>query len=430
MSLLTRTVVGLLLAALAAGAQDDAKHRAKAVREYGKNASSDAIPKLETYLADPDVDVRREAVKAIVDIGTPRSLDPLVKFCADNDPEIQIRAVDGLVNFYLPGYIKTGMTASLRRVGASIKSKFTDTNDQVVDAFVQVRPEIGQAIGRVARGGASTDARANAARAAGILRARQAVPDLEEALRSKDSEVIYESLIALQKIRDQSAGPSVAVRLNDLDEKVQVAAIETTGLLDNRAAVNDLRGILDRSRGMKVKRAALTAMAQMPDPQLHGVYTAYLENKDEGLREAAAEGLGRLNDPADNANVERLFEAETKTGPRLSLAFALVAIGKRSLGEFDPLRYLVNNLNSAAFHGTAQPYLTELAREPPLRAALYPALQDPMVTKDEKIGLARVFAASGGQDSIAPLETLSADPDSEVADQARLSLKNLHARVP
>ena len=66
----------------------------------------------------------------------------------------------------------------------------------------------------------------------------------------------------------------------------------------NRDAINDLRGILDRSRNMKVKRAALTAMAQMPDPQLHGVYTAYLENKDEGLREAAAEGLARLNDPA------------------------------------------------------------------------------------------------------------------------------------
>jgi len=91
---------------------------------------------------------------------------------------------------------------------------------------------------------------------------------------------------------------------------------------------------------------------------------------------------------------------------------------------------LVNNLNSAAFHGTAQPYLTELARDAQVRSALYPALTDPMATKDEKIGLARVLVASGGNDSIAPLETLSADPDTEVAEQARLSLKNLHARLP
>src|SRR5216683_7857229 len=60
-------------------AQDDAKQRAKAVRDYAKGAGSEVIPKLEPYLADTDVDVRLEAVKAIVDIGTQRSLDPLIK---------------------------------------------------------------------------------------------------------------------------------------------------------------------------------------------------------------------------------------------------------------------------------------------------------------------------------------------------------------
>jgi HEAT repeat protein len=413
-----------------ARARDDAKARAKAVREFGKNADSGTIPKLEPYLNDQDTDVRREAVKAIVDIGTERSLNPLVKACSDNDAEIQIRAVDGLVNFYLPGYIRTGMTASLRRVGASIKSKFTDTNDQVIDTYIQVRPEIAGAIGKLARGGASVDARANAARAAGILRARPAVPDLEEALRSKDSDVIYESLIALQKIRDQSAGPSVAVRLNDLDEKVQVAAIETTGLLDNRASINDLRGILDRTKKARVKRAALTALAQMADPELHGVYNAYLENKDEGLREAAAEGVARVKDPADLSTVERLFAADQKTGSRLALAMALVALGKRGMGEFDPLRYLVNNLTSAAYHNTAQPYLIELSRDPEIRRALYPVFQEPTATKDEKIGLAQVLAASGGEDSVAPLQALSSDTDHDISQEALRALKNLRARLP
>jgi hypothetical protein len=125
-----------------------------------------------------------------------------------------------------------------------------------------------------------------------------------------------------------------------------------------------------------------------------------------------------------------LFESETKTGPRLSLAFALVAIGKRSMDEFDPLRYLVNNLNSAAYHGTAQPYLTELARNPDVRKALYPALQDAMATQAEKVGIAQVFAASGGEDSLAPLESLSADADTDVAEEARRALKNLRARLP
>jgi len=418
---------------LAAGvilhAQDDPKQRAKIVRELSKG-SSDAIPKIEPYLSDPVLDVRLEAVKAIAYIGTQRSLDPLIKALNDNDPEIQIRATDALVNFYLPGYAKTGLGASFQRIGNSIKSKFTDTNDQVIDAFVQVRPEVVRALGRVARSGANMDARANAARAVGILRGREAIPDLAEALRSKNSRVIYESLVAFQKIRDPAAGPHVAFLLRDLDEKVQIAAIETTGLLANRGALNDLRDILDRTKKMSVKRAALTAMAQMPDPQLHGVYIARLADKDEGLREAAAEGIARIKNPDDRPKVESAFSLEKKTGPRLSLAFAIASLGKRDMGELDPLRYLVNNLNSAAYRGVSRAYLTELARDSENRKALYPALTEPTATKEEKTGLAQVLSVSGGQDSIAPLEALSKDSPPEVSEEATRALRNVRARLP
>jgi HEAT repeat protein len=423
------TVGCFLLAGVINAAQDDAKQRAKAVRELGKGGSEE-ISRIEPFLTDPDLDVRLEAVKAIVDIGTQASLNPLIRATNDNDMEVQIRATDGLVNFYVPGYVKTGLTAPLRRMGTSIKSRFTETNDQVIDPYIQVRPEVIQALGRLARGGASMESRANAARAAGILRGREALPDLEQALHSKDTQVIYESLIAIQKIRDTSAGASIVFLLRDLDEKVQIAAIETTGLLRYHDAINDLRDVLDRSKNMKVKRAALTAMAQMPDEQMHAVYAGYLNNKDDGLREAAAEGFGRLKNPGDRKMIEDAFSNERKTGPRLSLAFALVAMGKHEMGEFDPLRYLVNNLNSAGFRGVARPYLIELARDPEVRTALYPALKDPMATRDEKTGLAEVLARSGDRDSIPALETLSRDPDHEVAQEGLRGLKNLRARLP
>ena len=171
-------------------------------------------------------------------------------------------------------------------------------------------------------------------------------------------------------------------------------------------------------------------MAQIPDPQLRGIYTTYLDNKDEGLREAAAEGLGRLKNPADSAELERAFNNENKTEPRLSAAFALVNLGKRGTAEFDPLRYLVNNLNSTAYRGVALAYLTELARDPEVRQALYPPLKESGVTRDEKTGLAGALAASGGQDSLAPLEALSQDTDSEVSQAGLRAVKNLRARQP
>jgi HEAT repeat protein len=414
----------LVFASLVFLAAQDA--RPKEVREIAK-AGPSAIPRLQELLKNPNTDVRIEAVKQIIELGTVRSLDALIAATQDNEPEVQIRATDGLVNYYLPGYVKTGVGASLRRVGAGIKGKFTDTNDQVIDAFISVRPDVVTALGKLASGGGSMDARANAARAAGILRGRGAVPDLVEALHSKDSGVIYESLVALQKIRDESAGPRVTFLLRDLDPKVQIAAIETTGLLRTKEAVPDLAEALKRAKDVKVRHAALTAIAMLPAEPSRPLYTQYLQDKDDKLRAAAAEGFARLRNPSDLPMLERTWNAESKTSPRLSLAFAQVMLGRNELSEFSPLQYLINELNSVAYKGEALPLLTELARDDQVRKALYAPLES--ATKDEKIGLARVLAASGDRESLPHLEKLSHDTDTEVAQEGLRAWRSLQARL-
>ncbi|HKW98734.1 MAG TPA: HEAT repeat domain-containing protein [Bryobacteraceae bacterium] len=400
--------------------------RAKDVRNLAKQGSS-ALPRLQQILRNPDLDIRIEAVKAITEIGTQGSLAPLIQATADNDPEVQIRATDGLVNFYLPGYVQNGFGASIKRVGTSIKGHFTDTNDQVIDPFVTVRPDVIQALAILVRSGGSMDARANGARALGILRARPAVPDLVAALRSKDTEVIYESLNALQKIRDESAASGVAFLLHDLDQKVQITAIETVGLLQNKSSVPELLGVLEHSRNTKVKRAALTSLAMLPDEQSRQVYTRYLHDKDEDLRAAAAEGFARLKNPADLPVLEKAFEEEGKTPPRLALAFAQVMLGKTGISEFSPFQLLINTLDSASWRGVAYAYLIELARNPALRPPLYHALDNG--TKDEKVYLARVLAHSGGKDSVPYLEKLSHDGDDQVAEEGLRALRTLKARL-
>jgi HEAT repeat protein len=399
--------------------------RPKDVREIGK-AGSSAIPRLQGLLKDPSVEVRVEAVKQLTEIGTQRSIDPLTQATADNDPEVQVRAVDGLVNFYLPGYVTTGFAASIKRVGTSVKGKFTDTNDQVIDPYVMVKPEVITALGGLARGGGSMEVRANAARAIGILRGKAAIPDLVEALRSKDSGVIYESLIAMQKIRDESAAPKVAFLLRDLDPKVQIAAIETMGLLRNQEAVPTLGDVLNRARDAKVRRAALTAIAMLPSESSRPLYQQYLNDKDEKLRGAAAEGFARLKNPSDLPMVEKAWQDEKKTSPRLSLAFAQVMLGKVEVSEFSPLQFLINNLNSGSYKGEAFPFLVELARDARVRQALY----TPLVkgTKAEKIGICGVLARSGDQASVAELQKLNNDPDTEVAKEALRAVRALQTK--
>ena len=423
--MMVRNSVFLVLAFLGCAAAQTV--RPKDIREMARDGSS-AIPRIAQHLKNPDLEVRLEAVKAISAIGTARSLDPLVEATRDNDPEVQIRATDGLVNFYLPGYLRTGLSATLRRVGTTIKSKFTDVNDQVIDPYVQVRPEVIDALGKLARGGSSLEARANAARAAGILRGRAAVPDLVEAMRSKDAGVIYECLVAFQKIGDPSAGPRFRFLLRDLDERVQVAAIEGTGLLRNMEAIPDLIEVLNRERSTpRVRRAALAALAMLPDEKNRPLFRRYLDDRDEGLREAAAEGLGRLRNPADRPVLEKAYEQERRASARLSVAFALVCHGNTEVGEMSPLQLLINTLNSKARQGEAFAFLVEVARDAAVRATLHRAI--PSGAKDERIYLARVLARSGDKTSVPELEKLSRDPDADVGQEALRALQNLKARL-
>ena len=386
-----------------------------------------AIPVVAQYLNSQDVATRIEVVKQLIVIGGKDIIDPLIRATRDADPEVQIRATDGLVNYYLPGYVKTGVGSSVLRAGASIKAKFSDTNDQVIDPWVIVRPDVITALGQLARGGASMDARANASRAIGILRGKAALPDLLSALRSKDSRVMYEVLIAMQKIRDPSVGPQITYLLRDLDGRVQIAAIETAGILRSTDAQRTLRDIISAPRDPKAERAALSALAMMPEPQDRPLFTSRLSSKDEKIRATALEGIGRLGNPADIPAIEASWNQEEKMAPRLAAAFAMVLEGKLDLSEDSPLRYLINTLNQIAWRDTAYAYLTEGARRQPVREALYAPLDQG--TRDEKIYLSRVLGMSGDQSSIPPLEKLSRDTDNEVAQEGLRALRSLRARL-
>jgi HEAT repeat protein len=420
------TIALIAAACLAMSAPEDgrdAKDRIRYARQVAKAGNSQSISELVAYLDDSSAEVRLEAVQAIAQIGTQYSLDPLIRATRDNDPAVQMRAVEGLVNFYLPGYTQ----GRFERAGNAIKGRFTDTNDQIIPAYVSVREDVVQALGVLARGGSSMESRAAAARAAGVLRARGAVPDLLEALRSKNDLVLYETIVALQKINDRSAAPRVSAYVRDLNDRVQGAALETVGVLRYQAAIPDLEKVYKEPRNDKARRAAITSIAMMPVDTNRELFLSALADKDDSVRAAAAEGLGRLRQASDLAVLERGFTEERKMPPRLAFAFATVSLGKTELAEFSAMQYLANTLNSRGYRGVAEGYLIELAREPMVREQLYSLL--PQSTRDEKIGIARVLAAGGDGTARPHLEKLSKDTDPEVAEEALRALRTLRART-
>jgi HEAT repeat protein len=398
----------------------------KDVRAVAKEGQI-AVPKVAEYLNSASVETRIETVKQLTALGGRETIDPLIRATRDADPEMQIRATDGLENYYLPGYVKQGMGSTIVRVGGAIKASFKDANDQIIDAFVIVRPEVIAALGQVARGGASLEARANACRAIGIVRGRAALPDLVEALRTKDNSIMYESLAAMQKIRDPQVGPRITYLLRDLDDRVQTTAIETSGLLRDTDALPVLRGIVQNPRNNKSERAALAAIAMMPEAKDRDLFLRELSARDEKLRTAAAEGLGRIGNPADRSALEKAWHDEEKMTPRLGAAFAIVVSGSDDLTEDAPLRYLINTLNQGGYHEVAYAYLVEAARRKPVLTALYSQFDSG--TRDEKIQLARVLAASGDKSSIPYLDKASRDTDKEVAQEGLRALRSLRARL-
>ncbi|MBL8236091.1 MAG: HEAT repeat domain-containing protein [Bryobacterales bacterium] len=424
--------LSVLAAAVCLGwAQDpasaDTKQRVKAARALGKEGSA-GVEKLKPLLGDNDVSVRRAAVESLVVIGGQQTLEPLTHSLTDGDGDVQRLAANGLVNFYVPGYYQGGWRGRLKRGSEGILDRFRGAEEPVAPAYVTARPEIIAALGKVTAESASMDGRMAAARALGVLRGREASDQLLAALATKNTGVLYEVLTAFEKIRNPDVAPRLFYMLRDPDEKVQLAAIQTVSLLGNREANAPLREAWERTKSDKVRRALLEAMAMLPDEANRPLFEKYLLDPDEGLRAGAAEGLGRLGKPEDRPRMETLWEGERKMRPRLSLAFAMVALGQREIGELSPLQYLINTLNHKAWQGVAQGFLKDLAPEPVVRFSLHNALLQG--SRLEKLALAEILGERGGKDSVEPLETLAKDSDAEVATESLRALRLLRTRLP
>jgi HEAT repeat protein len=412
--------LGAASAVLLAQASADPRERIKTLRDYARAANVDSRQKaasIGAYVRDPDVTVQRAAVEELGRVGSAESLAPLAAATASSDELVQLGAANALVEFYYPGYIKRGL--------ASMKARLLPDDSERIPAHVEVQPEVIAALGKLAETGASVTVKAGAARGLGVLRGQAALPQLLQALRSKDTRVLYESLVAIKKIGDRSVGPQLTYLLRDLDEDVLLAAISANGYLQNPEAAPRLRELAVDPR-RRVRPAALSALAQRPDPADRPLFTAKLEDPDAATRTSATEGLARLRQTSDASRMGQLFEREKKMDARLAAAFGEVLLGNRSLGEFAPLRYLANTLNSALWAGVAEGYLEELAREAVNRKAILSLL--PVMSREEKTRAVGVLGRTGAADVEDTLVALSRDADVAVGQAAAQALRTLRTQ--
>jgi len=429
-SIASVAIAGILLLAAAAWPQveaenqlrdPDPKVRERAVRELGESNNPAYVPVLAQLVRDPDEKVRTTAVKSLIRMGTEAGLAPLSVAIRDGLPEIRYLAIDGIVNFYLPGYIDPGFGGFFRSAGQRFQSLFSDVDTAIVDADAKLSPEVVETLRRTVTGAPDMRTRVRAARALGILRARQAVPSLLEAAFSNQVDLIAEVLRAFQKIQDISVGPRIIFLLKYPQASIQQRAAITLGLLRTHEAIPDLRILLETSQDKNVRIAALDALAFMPVPETAPVFEAFLNDREKQMRTSAALALGRIEGANYSGILAEARQKERDAGVRLALAFAMIAHGRMEL-----LDELVSNLSSRVHVGEARPYLIELARQDPVRHGLYPKLYSP--DADIRKNLCTVLAASGDNTSVSYLEVLLKDSDAGVVQEASRAIRILRSR--
>ena len=399
----------------------DARVRERAVKEIGEQGNPAYVSVIAPLVQDSEERVRTTVVRSLIRLGSPASLAPLSLAVRDGIPEIRYLAIDGIVNFYLPGYVDTGFGGFFRSVSRRVEGMFSDVDTVVADPDINLDPEVLRVFRQSVTGAPDMQTRARVARALGILRVKETIPDLVQAAFSDNTELILESLRALQKIKDLSAGPRIAFLLMYPQKDVQIQAALTLGLLRVEEAIGDLRVTLETSEDNDIRAAALDALAFMPNESTALLFMRHLLDREKKLRIPAALGLGRLKSPEHLPHIEQARQRERDASVRLALDFALV-----SHGRLEYVNEIVDELESRARRGEARPYLVELARESPVRDALYAHLYSRNAEVRKNICI--VLGASGDSNSIVQLDNLLRDRDAEVALEASRAIRILRSR--
>jgi HEAT repeat protein len=399
----------------------EAKIRARAAHDLGKQGDTSAIPALAAVIRDPNESVRREVVIALAQMHSPAALDPLISATKDLNDDIRILAIQSLTGYYTGNLPTSGFTGFMKKSWERAKGHFTVDNTRI-DPGLPVEPQVVSALDEALRNTASARASQEAAKSLGILVAQAAVPDLVHTAHSSDPDLACESLNALSKIKQRSAGPQLVDLLDSPNKDIKHNAAVTVGLLHTVEGLAKLQAIFESDPDLKDKENALEGLAYLGQQVSVPLFTKALWNADKNIRVSAGEGLARAADPKTLLELEKAVAAEKDANARLAFEFGITALGKD-----DYIGGLVNELGSKVRGDVAQPYLIELTRNRRFLPKVYPYLQSPQAQVRKR--LCTVLMFSGDQSSLEPLDRLSHDPDGDVSAEALRAKRAIRARL-
>ena len=385
----------------------DARTRRDAARELGEDGSSEAISVLNEAVRDIDRNVRRAVLDALLSVRRPDAAPGLIAFLEDELSENRRDAIGGLVDIHNreapPGRRERAMDWLLRREQAF-----------VLDPLRPVEPRIVEALsGRLTDD--EEDNRELAAEALGALRAATAVGALAAAASEDlEDDVRREAIRALGAIGTDEAGERLLSMVEEPELREQV--VRALGRFAYRPSVTALIGVYDADPESDVARDALEALARIGAEEARGTFYHELGSDDARRREFAAEGIGRIGDPALVDGMIRDFLREEDRRVQLAFCFALVRMGQPPFVD-----RIILSLSDSRVGEVASQYALELGRD--FLPDMLRYLEDP--DRQVRLELISLLEQLGDDSAIPSLRATTQDPDSEVADRARLAVRRL-----
>jgi HEAT repeat protein len=393
------------------------KERQAAAEQMAVLGNSAAIPQLAAALKkETKSEIRASMIAALGRIRDRAAIPVLADTLrTDLDKDVRLQAIDSLLRLYIP----IEDSGPVRTVFNRVKSVFFVPDPPVIGPEVQVDAAAKDVLATAMQKDFSDEVREDAARALGILKAKDQAPLLimafEDPQNREHPGVRVQIAHALGVIRDPAAGSAFEKALQDSDPKVVQEAILGIGLVGYSPARAALEQVFRTDSNRNMKSRALEALSLMRDKGNTPLFESLLNDKNDSFRELSAEGLARLE---YNANGwKQVYEQERKPTVRNALAFGLAAAG-----DTDYMTELANGFNTRQAY-QVEVYLYELGKYDGKLGDLYRYLKssDPKV----RAGVARVIGNIGDPASTEQIRPLRDDPNAEVVNEAVNALRKL-----
>jgi HEAT repeat protein len=375
-------------------------------------------------LRNPDPKVRFSAVRLLRESKYPEAAQPIAALVTDPIDQVQLEAIATELSFFMveevPAKKRVGLLVEVR-TPALAEAAFDSGPlavwpravppelvhallDAIDDHTQKVRVEAIYTLGTIARPPLAADAAAQ----------------LIKALDHYDPVIRAAAARVVGRLQVNNAGDALIKAMNDSNSAVCYAAMRALGDLHEQRAVKALADQLAFYGKGEGAAASLDALAKIADPSSVPLFKARLADKDPVLRQAAAEGLGRVGDKSEVSALQTGAGNDSSAAVRAAMAFALQKVGYTYVAR------LVDFMTSEKIAPQIAGYLLELG--PSIVPSLLSHLQDP--SPAIRANVAEVLGALGSPAAESALQPITQDKDRQVAEAATRSLQQLKMSRP